>query len=330
MRLPKFIAVSVIILCLNHVVFAKDLFAYVTNEQLDIESNIASNCFRNLQQAFDFLLERQSQYDKLIILVEQGSYYDQKLIISEQLQKQLIIKAKQKTARPVFDGNNRQPEWIKFLPHNHGIGKVEINGLEITNYLTAISFNGNRDTMNEYNGDNIIKDNIFRNIGQFSNSNKPSTAAIRFVNSRNNKIINNQFINIKNIDKCGILHSIYFASNSSNNVVADNVFEDGCGATIKVRDSSNDNIIEKNIFKDQTQAVLLDAYCDKDNRTDCTKQQTECPSWNNLFLNNVLESSFIGHGKKIIQINLENYLPHMCKIPLGRKRVIELKTTVSK
>jgi parallel beta-helix repeat protein len=177
--------------------------------------------------------------------------------------------------------------WLS-LHAGSGLSNIRISGLEITNYQTAISFNGQRENTTQWNGGNIIKDNIFSNIGQISKPDaKPSTAAIRLVNSDHNLITNNRFINIKNNDKCALLHAIYVAHDSTDNIIENNFFKDSCGDAIRLRDSSNNNIIRKNVFQMAwAKSPISEWHCDKKIRTDCTKKTGEYPSISNQVIGN--------------------------------------------
>jgi hypothetical protein len=186
------------------------------------------------------------------------------------------------------------------------------------NYVTAISLNGKRTAPGDSNSENTIRLNVFRDIGQIAfPAGKPSTAALRLVNSKNNKITNNQFINIRNNTGCSALHSIYIAHYSSGNLIEDNVFNGGCGATVKTRDSSGGNIVRGNTFIDQSEPVFLDSFCNKDARDDCTKETSECPSWGNEFSNNAMERLGTKAKKTPVQV-LGPDTPGGCPPPPGR------------
>ncbi len=177
--------------------------------------------------------------------------------------------------------------------------------------------NGDRGSPNTSNSENVIRNDILRNIGQIAfPSGKPSTAVIRLVNSKHNQIVNNRFINIQNLTGCSALHSIYMAHYSSNNLIEGNTFESGCGATVKARDASNSNIIRDNRFVGQADTLFLDSYCDKDKREDCTKATAECPSWGNQVQNN--SSERMGpRARKAPTAALGPDNPNGCPAPTG-------------
>jgi len=221
------------------------------------------------------------------IVVLPGSYLEQVTVVRDLPDEMPLVITAAPGARPVFDGNGKGRSWLVLDSATGKSSRLTVQGMEVANYVTAISLNGERTSTNASNGQNVLRDNVFRNIGQVAfPSGKPATAAVRLVNSRNNQIVQNQFINIRNITGCTALHSIYMAHYSSGNLIQGNVFDGGCGATIKTRDASNENTIRDNKFIDQAEAVFLDSFCDKDAREDCTKAENECPSWDNRFENN--------------------------------------------
>lgn len=221
------------------------------------------------------------------IVVAPGQYKAQVTVVEDLPDEKPLVIAGARGDRPVFDGNGRGRAWLTLKSATGKPTRLSIEGLEIRNYVTAISLNGERTSPGAWNAENVIRNNIIRDIGQIAfPSGKPSTAAVRLVNSRNNQIVNNHFINIENITGCGALHAIYMAHHSSNNLIEGNTFENGCGATVKARDASNSNIIRNNRFIGQKETLFLDSYCDKDNRDDCAKDSTECPSWGNQVQDN--------------------------------------------
>ena len=223
------------------------------------------------------------------IVILPGKYLEQTTVV-ENLpdDKPLIITGSSGAGvRPVFDGNGKGRAWLQLDAALGKPSRLTIEGVEVANYVTAVSLNGKRTSPDEFNGENVIRQNVFRDIGQIAlPSGKPSTAAVRLVNSRNNRIVQNRFFNIRNNTGCGALHAIYIAHYSSGNLIEGNTFEGGCGTAVKTRDASNANIIRGNKFIDQSEPLFLDSFCNKDARDDCTKESSECPSWNNEFKDN--------------------------------------------
>lgn len=225
------------------------------------------------------------------ILVASGTYSRQSLNLDGAVlgDAPLTIRAAG-AERPVFDGEGAVSTWLVLRAAAGRPTRLDVEGLEIRNYLTAISLNGDRNRDDGWNGSVRIANNVFANIGSaYSTTGKISTAAIRFVNSRGNAIENNHFVGIRNRDRCGALHAVYVAHSSSDNRIVGNTFEDVCGAVIKVRDGSNDNLVARNQFSlSKGVFAFLDGFCDQGVRDDCTKPTQECPSWGNRFEENTV------------------------------------------
>ncbi|MBE2241746.1 MAG: right-handed parallel beta-helix repeat-containing protein [Burkholderiaceae bacterium] len=256
------------------------------------------------------------------ILVLPGHYVGQFAVIEDLSDGIPLVIAAAKGGRPVFDGNGEGRTWLVLKSSTGKPTRVTIEGLEVTNYVTAISLNGDRDSERASNSENIVRGNVFRKIGQIAYpSGNPSTAVIRLVNSKHNTIIQNHFVDIRNITRCSKLHAIYMAHYSSNNLIEHNTFERGCGATLKTRDASNDNVIRNNRFIEQRDSLLVDSFCDKNVRgEDCTKKTNECPSWGNTFEANTAERMGPRARKAPIAILGPNN-PTGCPLPRTKERL---------
>lgn len=252
------------------------------------------------------------------IVVLPGRYLEQVAVIENLPDDRPLSIAAGKGARPVFDGNGRGRTWLVLQSATGRPSRVTIEGLEVANYVTAISFNGDRTAENASNSENVVRGSTFRTIGQIAYpSGKPSTAAIRLVNSKRNQIVQNRFVDIRNLTGCSALHAIYMAHYSSENLIEGNTFERGCGATVKTRDASNSNVIRNNRFVEQEDTLFLDSFCNKDDRSDCTKETNECPSWGNKFEGNVAERSG-PKARKAPTSTLGPIDPTGCPLPRGR------------
>ena len=217
-----------------------------------------------------------------------------------------------------FDGGG-DGTWFTLATPGAKQIELTIRGIEVVNYQTAISINGNRNDPDGWIGGVRILQNRFRRIGSFRDGQQPSTAAVRLVNARGVLIEGNLFETIRNVKQCGGLHSVYIAHYSSDNKIVGNTFVDGCGETVKVRDSSNNNLVEGNRFSRQEgSALLLDSYCDASAGADCTKAESECPSWNNVFRENTIEGPRPASNKKITGARkAAQQLPANCAAPRG-------------
>jgi len=232
----------------------------------------------------------------ILIRVLPGTYSGQSVVVDgDSLRHEITIIGQATDPRdfPVFIGDGSSMNWLVLKAANGRPTGLTIQALEIRNYFTAISLEGNRDEPTAYNSGTIIRRNVFRDIGSIStNEDKLSTAAIRFVNSRNNIVDHNYFRSIRNKTGCGALHAIYLAHFSSGNRIVGNVFDDACGSVIKLRDRSNDNVIENNNFKRIFKAPAVEEwFCDMRARKDCTKKLGECPSTGNTLHGNRLTDS---------------------------------------
>lgn len=272
-----------------------------------------------LKSAIDAAIAAPAQPGELRrIVVLPGTYMGQGATIRELPADAPLTIAPKSGAKPVFDGGGGKARvWLTVHNAAGRPSRLTVRGLEITNYVTAISLNGER-TPEAWNGSNIIQDNVFRNIGQVANpEGPPSQAVIRLVNSRDNRIIGNSFVHVRNFTGCSGLHAIYIAHYSSGNLIENNTFEDGCGAVIKTRDQSNNNIIRRNRFVNQDDSPYLDLFCDKDSRDDCNR--AECPSWDNVLVGNTAERLGARARKAPIQVKGPDK-PTGCPMPSSKAK----------
>lgn len=188
------------------------------------------------------------------------------------------------TERAVFDGDEQGGTWMKLKPRGGRPSNVRILGIEVTNYEIAIDVHGNRNNPDMWAGGVEIRDSRFANIGDIARPGAaPSTAALRLVNSDRNVIVGNQFVGIRNNSQCPLIHALYVAHGSTNNLIEGNTFEDSCGDAIRFRDRSDNNVVRKNTFTDAwSRSPVSDWFCNPAQRSDCTKAVGECPSIGNL------------------------------------------------
>ena len=269
------------------------------------------------------------------VRIAPGTYQDQTVVWSFTMRDYTItFRPLEEGTRPVFDGTKTINATWFMLTHNGGEEtNIVIEGLHVQNYGQAISlYSGNRLDPQASNSHNVIRNNIFKDIGDYN------TSAIGLQNSKSNLIESNYFRRIHRYEKCKDnegkdtkckdtenrvpencrgLHVIYIAHFSSYNIVQGNVFEDTCnGSTVRVRDASNGNRIEDNTFiRASIGSYFEDWYCDPSRglRTDkntngCTKSRPdpnnadssdrvlspECPSKGNVFSNNRLAGGYLG------------------------------------
>lgn len=201
------------------------------------------------------------------------------------------------TTRPVFDGQGTSGTWFNFRSGKGEESKLHFRYIGVQRYITGISFTGDRENeLTGWNGGNRLYGMHFAHIGgAWSQASSYSTAAVHFVNSRNNQVINSHFVNIENTPElAGAIHALYLAHYASGNIIERNKFTRINGDPIKVRDSSNGNYVTNNTFyRTGGLAYYQDWFCDS-SRSDCTKLTPECPSFNNVFSDNTLQRGYNG------------------------------------
>lgn len=235
------------------------------------------------------------------VRIAPGRYHGQKVVWTFSVPGHTVTLTRHSTedGRPVFDGCLSASDcpggtWFILQRKDGQRTGIVFNYLHVENYQTAISFNGGRDAESQSNGANRIYGCYFNRIGNvFNPALAPSTAAVRLVNSDDNEIANNHFVNIINTTSPGLLHAIYAAHMSDRNKIQRNRFENNAGDPVRLRDFSNDNVISNNRFKRTgIEAAYTEWYCDHATRTDCTKPTPECPSWGNQFRDNELNGNY--------------------------------------
>lgn len=247
----------------------------------------------DIQAAVDDGLRFATPDEGLEIRVLPGTYVKQRLVLRSSAPGSggIAIVSEGKKGRPVFDGAGFDGPWLTVAPEEGPTSKLTVSGLEIRGYATAITLNGSRDIDARSVSDVLIRDNLFRSIGQMTKSQKkPSTAALRLVNADRVRIINNHFEDVRNRWSCGIIHSIYVAHGSTDNRIESNTFKDSCGDAIRFRDASSNNRVEGNTFIDAwADAPISDWYCDSTTVKGCTKKTPECPSFGNVLIGNKMQ-----------------------------------------
>ncbi len=228
------------------------------------------------------------QHTNAEILLAPGTYVNQRVVMDWYMPHHTI------TIKPI---NNTQPKplitstptWkmaaFKIVTRAQGERTNFIfKNLKFKHMYGAITFSGNREMHQASSSYNIIDSCEFDNTGMTAFS------TIGIVNSQYNQLINNQFINqFRHIGGTtdGLLHAIYIAHNSKNNLIKNNYFENCDGDPIRVRDTSHNNVITKNTFtRCGTKASVSEWFCNADFHRNCTKKSAECPSYNTLVQDN--------------------------------------------
>jgi len=243
------------------------------------------------------ILESYDPNQAIEIHIDQGTYYGQSVIWTYTNGHSITFTPIDFTSeRPIFDGGGTLETWFTLNKTNGTASNLRFRYIKVQNYNTAMSFNGNRNQVSHWNSGNELYGMFFSRIGGRYSTSSYSTAAIRFVNSRDNSISNNHFVDIlNNSAEASAIHAIYFAHYSSNNIVFKNRFLRVNGDPIKIRDESNFNSISDNRFYSSGNIAFYQGwYCNKKIRDDCTKASGECPSIGNEFRKNDLYGGYTG------------------------------------
>ena len=281
-------------------------------------------------------LEQNPPENNVRIIIASGRYYNQRVQWTYYSTNNYVrFEAEDVNNRPVFDGCTQSGVcgggiFFTCRPANGEYTNLHFWYLRIENYQTAMSLGGRRgpyDHLNdqahdEYSGGNTIYGVWFENIGNiFNPALSPSTAVIMLVNSRENLIQNNHFVNAINATSPHLIHAVYAAHHSSYNEIRNNRFEENSGDAIRVRDHSDFNSITGNTLINAGFYGYSDWFCDHTTRDDCTKYNGgdgyECPSWGNEFRNNLLGTQYNSTSNIGVFIYYQDYeLSYEC-IPPG-------------
>ena len=283
--------------------------------------------------AHEILLRSKPEND-VKIWIASGTYYNQRVKWTFTMPHNSImfLPLDEGKPPPIFDGCSKSNvysvqcdggTWFALRESANAPSNIHFYNLVVKHYGTAISFNGNRDSPSKLAGGNTVSGLAFIEIGNgYNEALGPSTAAIRLVNSNRTKIINNKFLNIQNVGRgSGLIHALYLAHQSDRNTIIRNRFENVSGDAIRLRDVSNNNTIVGNTLIKSGAAGYSDWYCNNDVRSDCTKRSGECPSFENVFRDNVLDGTYQCKQMEISKL-YQNKVPQSCKrLFSGAKRV---------
>jgi hypothetical protein len=119
---------------------------------------------------------------------------------------------------------------------------------------------------------------------------------VDLVNSSGNLIQNNHFVHLENTgDKAALLHGVYIAHHSSDNVIIDNQFAYISGDPLRARNDSNHNDIHGNALERTGQkGQFSDWFCDTSTGCVDSDHPRECASQGNLFHENDNISGYDG------------------------------------
>lgn len=212
-----------------------------------------------------------------------------------------------KPPRPVFRGDGRSGFWfVAALPAGHRGGDMRMRfyHLQVERYAGgAITIDGGVATRagiqtaaGAGHNRNTIYGMVFRELGSKYVASGTGFGAVDLVNSRHNVIQNNTFAQLENAgsaDVRALIHGIYMAHHSSDNIVQDNRFDVVSGDPIRTRNASGDNHMSGNAFtRAGSNAYLSDWFV----AAATPGSPRECPSIGNQFFGNKLGSGYPGAG----------------------------------
>ena len=198
--------------------------------------------------------------------------------------------------RPLFHGIGVE-DWFFDLKSRDGQSNVNFYYLRIERYVPGgIRFHGNRDILEQWNGNNTVYGCYFYEIG---NKWYPDAhygyGAVDLVNSDNNWIENNHIVKAEN--KSGSdashMHAVYLAHNSDRNQIERNRVERISGDPIRVRDFSNKNVINSNNIIEAGKYAYYSTYRNT--------ERNECPSWENEFRSNIVNCGYNGESIQLFR-----------------------------
>lgn len=290
MRVPSRLIAS-IVFCASLPAFAAELAVHVAPDGNDRAKGASeAEAVATLQRALKLAESADDAgLTQVRIVLKAGTYKAQSATTRGHKDGVPITITSGSGGRAVFDGDGQGGTWLTLKPRGGGQpSNLKLAGLDVTNYETAIDVDGNRNKPEVWAGGLEIRDNRFSKIGDIARVGAPpSTAAIRLVNSDQNVIANNLFTNIRNEKNCPLLHALYVAHGSTDNLIEGNTFEDSCGDAVRFRDRSDNNVVRRNSFTDAwSRSPVSDWFCNPKQRSNCTKEEGECPSMNLLVEDN--------------------------------------------
>lgn len=256
------------------------------------------NPLKTLMKAFE-LAEKDIASRDVTIYVSPGTYDNQYSYITKEEgtspEYNLTVTAYDPADRPIFDGNGETFAFFRLHGSWNKKTNLHFSNLIVQRYNEGITFTGVRN--GGYNSHNSIKRCVFRQIGSYHSQggSGKAYAVVRITNSRNNLFENNYFADNRNLTaEANLLHSLYFAHESHNNIVQYNTFVNISGDPIRFRDYSNNNTVLLNKYIEQeypkTNRFVSTWYCEFAIRDDCTSDRPECPSESNV----VKQNRFVG------------------------------------
>jgi len=295
-----------IILLSSELKYKKTLELYISSIGKDSNSGLSKKeAIYSMKKAESIVRKKLSKkQSNVIIHIDSGVYKKQRTIWNFTMEDNNITFLGNKTNKPIFDGQGINATWLRVNYNNHHTKtNIHVENIHVKNYARAIFLHGSKKNKSKKADNNVVKNCMFKNIGDKYSSSKVGYAAISVMNSSFNVFENNKFINIennktmcrtkKNKKKCfntdTLIHAFYFVYGSSFNHIKNNLFQNISGDAIKTRASANFNTVEHNTFKN-IRRMYQDWYAHYVNVIN--EDIIECKSWGNTFFDNTIGSTY--------------------------------------
>jgi hypothetical protein len=208
--------------------------------------------------------------------------------------------------RPVFRGNGESGFWFTArLPRGHPgldtrlrfyylqVDEYDRGGIMLNGGTTVVD--GRRRPAGEGLNNNTVVGMYFTRLGSQWAADYDGYGGVDLVNSSRNLVQHNHFVGLENKESGqDLIHGVYLAHHSNENVVQGNRFEEVSGDPVRVRNDSNRNQITGNEFRRTGQtAQFSEWFCD----TPCAERNgldRECASHGNVFAENANLSGYFG------------------------------------
>lgn len=287
---------------------------YMQSDGTDVNSGLEENQAVQTFERIEEILVNLAPTTDIEVHIAPGTYPNQEVEWTYLNGRRITFTAKDfSTTRPVFEGNGKELFFV--LSARAGVNSyVHFRYLKVQNYVNGIVLYGNRNLpLTGWNGRNYLYGLLLENIGNKFTTNEDAIgiAAIDFFNSRSNTVSNCHFINNENVAPYfSLVHPLYIAHYSMNNIIRNNIFIESSGTAVNIRDSSSYNIAENNYFKNAGKTSPAgDWYCyPATPETVCTKVSGECPSFGNVFRYNEIDGNY--HGTiphAYLELGSDNY-----------------------
>jgi Right handed beta helix region len=244
------------------------------------------------------------------IEIDQGRYVGKGAtwLVPEQFDGSVRVAAGAPGKASIFDGQHEAGQWLSVKSPWGKPLRLEISGLEVTNFLFGLLVEGDREKPDAWVSGVVVRKMVFSNIGQFRRDQPPAYAAVTFANARNGRVTDTRFENLTSTTGCTGMHAIYLAHRSSGNVVARNTFKDvNCGFVVKTRDRSNENIFTDNHFDTPKVNALFGDDLDSCQvaGTCINPSRTECSSYGNTFVRNTISDATRASNVQLARVGRE-------------------------